>query len=74
MRQFDLNRNPTTLPDAMAAATRRGQMDAMEMKPQVRSIRAIADVFAPGCANGFAKALKQAYNAGYWAGGLACGR
>jgi hypothetical protein len=46
----------------------------MEMKPQVRSTRAIADVFAPGCANGFAEALKQAYNSGYWAGALACGR
>lgn len=42
----------------------------MESKPRIRSIREVADMVAPGCANGFAQPLKQAYNAGYWAGEL----
>lgn len=67
---FDLHTYPGKFPDAMAAATRLGRMDAMSQKPRIRATRELSDKVSPGCANGYASALKQAYNAGYWAGGL----
>lgn len=63
---FNLNANPGDLPDAMAKATRIGRMHGMECKAKMSSVRAVSDLVSPGCAYGFATALKQAYNAGYW--------
>lgn len=69
-KQYNLNQQPALLPDAMASATRMGRMDALAMVKKPTSIRAVSDRIALGCANGFATALKQAYNAGYWSASI----
>lgn len=66
VKQFNLNTNPGDLPEAMARATRIGRLHGMECRPKLTRVRAVADLIAPGCAYGFANALKQAYNAGHW--------
>ncbi|WP_298151100.1 hypothetical protein [Flavobacterium sp.] len=63
---FNLNVNPGAFPDAMAKATRIGRLHGLECKRKLTRVRDVADLVAPGCANGFATALKQAYNAGHW--------
>ncbi|MBZ2207132.1 hypothetical protein [Massilia soli] len=67
---FNLNANPADFPDAMAKATRIGRMYAMERKRKISSVRAVSELVSPGCANGFATALKQACNAGHWSASL----
>jgi hypothetical protein len=67
---FNLNANPGDFPEAMAKATRIGCMHGMECRPKLASVRAVSDLVAPGCANGFATALKQAYNAGHWSASI----
>jgi len=67
---FDLNLNPTEFPEAMATATRLGRLCALCGAKKLSSVRLVSDLVAPKCAYGYAQGLKQAYNAGYWAGEL----
>lgn len=67
---FNLDAKPGDLPEAMAKATRIGRLHRMECKPKLTRVRAVADLVSPGCMNGFATALKQAYNAGHWSASL----
>jgi hypothetical protein len=70
IKHYDFAARPDEFPEAMAAATRMGAMDVLALKPKATSVRDVSDRLAPGCARGYAEALKQAYNAGYWSGSL----
>lgn len=67
---FNLNANPGDLSEAMAKATRIGRLHGMERKRKLTSVRAVAELISPGCANGFATGLKQAHNAGHWSASI----
>lgn len=68
-KRFDLVEQPNNFPAAIERAARLGQMDAMEQKPRETRTSVVAARVAVRWCVGQIKAIKQAYNAGYWNGG-----